>query len=442
VTSRGDDRAILEALFRAGLEAADPAAAVRRAIRVAGSEVGIARDSVPRGARFVVVAAGKAAGPMASALEASIGDRIARGVAVTKDGHGVPLRRIALREAGHPIPDARGENAAREALALAESARPDEVLIVALSGGASALLACPVPGLTLRDLAATTGELLRSGADIEELNAVRKHLSGIGGGNLARRARCRRIFVLCISDVVGDRLDVIASGPCAPDPSTYRDALSVLERRGIRDRIPASVVHHLEEGARGRCDETPKPGDPAFERVRSLILANNRSALEGAQRAAARAGLATIVVCDGLRGEARAVGRRLAALARAVRSEKPVCLLAGGETTVTVRGRGRGGRNQELALAAALELASSRGITLLAAGTDGTDGPTDAAGAYADPHTAARAAALGVQARDSLDRNDSHGFFAAESGLLRTGPTGTNVMDLALLLIRPQGSAA
>jgi hydroxypyruvate reductase len=438
VTSRGDDRAILEALFQAGLEAADPTAAVRSA----ASELGIARDPLYRGARFVVVAAGKAAGPMASALEESLGDRIARGVGVTKDGHGVPLRRIALREAGHPIPDARGENAAREALALAESARPDEVLIVALSGGASALLPCPAPGLTLRDLAATTDELLRSGADIEELNAVRKHLSGIGGGNLARRARCRRIFVLCISDVVGDRLDLIASGPCAPDPSTYRDALDVLERRGIRDRIPASVVRHLEEGARGRCDETPKPGDPAFERVRSLILANNRSALAGAQRAAARAGLATIVVCDGLRGEARAVGRRLAALTRAVRSERPVCLLAGGETTVTVRGPGRGGRNQELALAAALELANSDGITLLAAGTDGTDGPTDAAGAYADPHTVARAAALGVDASESLERNDSHGFFAAEGGLLRTGPTGTNVMDLALLLVRPQGSAA
>jgi hydroxypyruvate reductase len=438
VTSRGDDRAILEGLFQAGLEAADPAAAVRSA----ASELGIARDPLYRGARFVVVAAGKAAGRMASALEESLGDRIARGVGVTKDGHRVPLRRIALREAGHPIPDARGENAAREALALVESARPDEVLIVALSGGASALLPCPVPGLTLRDLSATTDELLRSGADIEELNAVRKHLSGIGGGNLARRARCRRIFVLCVSDVVGDRLDVIASGPCAPDPSTYRDALAVLERRGIRDRIPASVVQHLEEGARGRREETPKPGDPGFERVRSLILANNRSALAGAQRAAARAGLATIVVCDGLRGEARAVGRRLAALARAVRRERPVCLLAGGETTVTVRGPGRGGRNQELALAAALELANSDGITLLAAGTDGTDGPTDAAGAYADPHTVARAAALGVDASESLARNDSHGFFAAEGGLLRTGPTGTNVMDLALLLVRPQGSAA
>ncbi|UCE87731.1 MAG: DUF4147 domain-containing protein, partial [Deltaproteobacteria bacterium] len=355
---------------------------------------------------------------------------------------GVPLRRIALREAGHPIPDARGERAAREALALAAGARADEVLLVALSGGASALLSCPAPGLELADLAATTGELLRSGADIEELNAVRKHLSRIGGGQLAQRARCRRIFVLCVSDVLGDRLDVIGSGPCAPDPTTYRDALTVIERRGLRDRIPASVLRHLEEGLRGARDETPKPGDPRFDRVRSQVIANNRAALRAAARAAARRGLMAVTLSDAVRGEARVVGRRLAALARSLRGRSPVCLLAGGETTVTVRGPGRGGRNQELALAAALELSASRGVALLAAGTDGTDGPTDAAGAFADPGTVGRGAARGVDARACLDRNDSYRFFEAEGGLLRSGPTRTNVMDLALVLVRPHGSAA
>jgi glycerate-2-kinase len=379
---------------------------------------------------------GKAAAAMAAALEERAGERISAGLAITKDGHGLPLRRIALREAAHPVPDARAERAAREAIALVEGARPEEVLVVLLSGGASSLLACPAEGLALEDLAAATAALLEGGAEIEELNAVRKHLSAVAGGQLARRAACRRIEVLAISDVPGDRLDVIGSGPLVPDPTSYADAIGAIDRRGLRGRIPARVIAHLSAGARGEIPETPKPGEGDFSRVRTTLVASNRTALEAARAAAARDGLRAIALEGSLRGEAREAGRRLAALAAAVDCEAPVCLVAGGETAVRVRGRGRGGRSQELALAAALGLAGNARVAILAAGSDGTDGPTDAAGAYADGATLERARRRGLDARAALEDNDSYSFFTAEGGLFRTGPTRTNVMDLALLSVK------
>jgi glycerate-2-kinase len=312
------------------------------------------------------------------------------------------------------------------------AAGPDNVLVVLLSGGASSLLASPLPGLTCDDLAATTSALLEGGVEIDALNAVRKHLTRVGGGRLARASRCRRAEVLVVSDVPGDRIDVIASGPLAPDSSSYADAVAVIEP--VRERIPAAVRGHLEAGA----EETPKPGDPAFDRVRTTLLASNRTALCAARDAAAQAGCLAPVLEGGLRGEARRAGRRLVALARSLRCSQPVCLVAGGETAVHVRGHGRGGRNQELALAAALELASSDGLSILAAGTDGSDGPTDAAGAFADGGTVARGEAAGLDAQAALDDNDSHTFFATEGGVFRTGPTFTNVMDVALVYIQPR----
>jgi len=424
-------RAILEDLLAAALRRADPAAALRRCVDRCGDRLTLAGRALPDGARLVVLAAGKAAAAMGAALEELAADHIERGLVVTKDGHGARLSELVLRHAGHPIPDRRSERAAREAIALVEGAARDEVLVVLLSGGASALLACPLPGLSREDLVATTELLLASGVEIEEINTIRKHLTEISGGRLARRAASHRIEVLAISDVPGDAIETIASGPCAADPSTDADALEIIDRRGLRRSSPPRVVAHLESGR----EESVKPGDASLERVCSTILASNRDAVAGAGEAALERGLRAVTVTDLLRGEAREAGRRLVALARSLRRETPLLLLAGGETTVTLRGGGKGGRNQELALAAACELEGEAGIALLAAGTDGTDGPTDAAGAYADGRTAERGRALGLDARVALERNDSYGFFSAEGGLLVTGPTRTNVMDLVLVLV-------
>jgi len=433
--TRGSVRGELEALFRAALRAVDPAAAVARAVAREGGRLRIAGDALPSGMRCVVLAAGKAAVPMAAAFEAAAEDRIARGIAVTKDGHGGPLARLELLEAGHPLPDARSDAAGAEVLALAASAQPDEALIVLLSGGASALLSCPQPGLTLAELRETTGLLLASGADIDELNCVRKHLTRVSGGRLAAATPAATIAVLAISDVLGDDLATLGSGPCAADPTTFADALAVLRRRGVLERAPANVRRQLEAGAAGERDESVKPGDVRLARVRSVLLASNRDALAAARSAARSLGLEARVLTSLLRGEARVAGRRLAALARGLPHGPPRLLLAGGEPTVTVRGRGRGGRAQELALAAAIELAGDARVALLAAGTDGTDGATDAAGAYADGSTLARGAAAGVDAHRALADNDAHGFFAREGGCFVTGPTGTNVMDLVLVRV-------
>ncbi len=432
-------RASLERLLHAALAAADPGLAVRRVLVREGDGLAIAGFRIPAAARLRVLAAGKAAFGMASAVEEIAGDRIAGGLVVTKDGHGRPLARLPLRESGHPVPDARSEAAGRALLTCAAAGEPDEVVLVLLSGGASALLACPLPGLSQGDVAQTTSLLLASGATIDALNCVRKHLCDVAGGRLARAAGGRSLVLLAISDVIGDRLDVIGSGPCTPDPTRFSDALAVLGERRLVQAVPAAVRRHLEAGARGEVAESPKPGEACFARVHASIVASNRDALQAASHAAAAEGLRPLRLETPLAGEAREVGRRLAALARAARPAAPTLVLAGGETTVTLSGTGRGGRSQELALAAALGLAGFAGATLLAAGTDGTDGPTDAAGAVVDGGTVARGAARGADAAAALARSDSYGFFAAEGGLLRTGPTGTNVMDLALLRLAPVG---
>jgi hydroxypyruvate reductase len=316
-----------------------------------------------------------------------------------------------------------------------------DALCVLLSGGASSLLSAPIPGLSLEDLARTTRALLEGGAAIDELNAVRKHLSRTAGGRLARACSAGVIELLAVSDVPGDRLDVIGSGPFAADPSRFADALAVLERRARPQAVPSAVWEELRAGARGEREETPKPGAPELARVRSTLVATSAMAVAAALDAARRRGLDARIVSEPLAGEARDEAERLVSLAAAARPARPLCLVAAGETAVSVRGAGRGGRNQELALAAALALESLPDIVLLAAGTDGRDGPTDAAGAFADAETVARGRAAGVDARRALADNDAHGFFAAEGGLLRTGPTGTNVMDLALLLVSPMGDS-
>ena len=423
----------LESLFRAGVAAVDGGRAVRRALEMRGKSLEIDGRPVPDEAQLVVLAAGKAAAAMALAVEEIAGERVRGGLVVTKDGHGQALQRLVLRESSHPVPDARGEAAAREALALVAGMRPEDTLLVLLSGGASALLACPADSLAPPDIASLTQLLLACGADIAEINAVRKHVSAVAGGRLACAAKAARIDVLAISDVPGDELAVIGSGPFAGDPSTFAEAEQVLRVRGILEAAPAAIREYLARGCRGEVPETPKPGDPALRRVRHHIVARNADAIDAALAEAARQSLRAFSLGAVLQGEARRVGARLAALGLAIESSSPVCLISGGETTVTLRGDGRGGRNQELALAAAISLSGSTGVALLAAGTDGSDGPTDAAGAYVDGETLGRGAATGLSAEHALARNDAYTFFDAQECLLRTGPTGTNVMDLAMV---------
>ena len=433
-----DARAELEAVYRAALAAIDPARALRAAVRASSTRFEIAGRLVPDRARVFVLAIGKAGGVLAATAEAALGARIAAGIALVPDGGERPLARCELRRAAHPIPDERGAAATREILAFAREPGPDDVLLVLLSGGGSSLLCGPAPGIALADVAATVRALLAAGASIDELNTVRKHLSAATGGRLARAAaRAGRIEVLAISDVVGDRIDVIASGPFAPDPSRFADALDVVARRDRAQRIPSAVRAHLEAGARGEREETPKPGDPAFARTRHTLIASNATALAAARGAAAARGWHAVAATSALAGEARRAARRLIALADACRGDRTLCLVAGGETVVTVSGAGRGGRSQELALAAALAIDGRRDVAVLAAGTDGADGPTDAAGAFADGETVARGRLAGVDAAAALADNDSHGFFCREGGAIRTGMTGTNAADLALVLRDP-----
>jgi len=365
---------------------------------------------------------------MAEAFERIAADRIEAGLAITKDGHGANLTRIEQRFAGHPLPDARSEAAAHEAMALVSGAAPDVATVVLLSGGASSLMACPAPGLSLSDLAQTTATMLTAGASIDELNSVRKQLSAVAGGRLARLARSERIDVLAISDVPGDRLDLIGSGPFADDPTTRADARAVVSRLGLAPRLPAAVMAHLEASE-------PESGG-ALTRARTTLLATNADAIAAAAVEAAELGMRPVVLTRSLAGEAARVGARVAALASALNptagDSRPLCLIAGGETSVTVHGRGRGGRNQELALSAAIALQGRPGLDLLAIGTDGGDGPTPAAGAHADGGTVERGRAAGREAAAALAENDSYGFFTAEGGVVVTGPTGTNVMDLLL----------
>ncbi|HET7876212.1 MAG TPA: DUF4147 domain-containing protein, partial [Methylomirabilota bacterium] len=345
-------RAAARAIFDAALAAADVRPLVLRAMR----------DIVPpeRG-RLIVLGAGKASGAMASAVEEALGPRVTEGLVAVKDGYAVPTRRIKIVEAGHPVPDARGEAAARQIRALAESAGADDLVLALISGGGSALTPAPAPPVTLADKQAVTRLLLGAGATINQLNAVRKHCSLLKGGQLARAAAAARVQALLLSDVIGDPLDVIASGPTAPDSSTFAEALGILDQFALRDQAPRSVVERLEAGARKEIPETPKPGDPLFKRVRNQVIGNSQIVVDAAARRAAELGFAPHVLTRALEGEARAVAREWAALARRILAGQgsitpPCCVIAGGETTVTVRGKGKGGRCQEFALAAAIEL--------------------------------------------------------------------------------------
>jgi len=408
-------------------------------------EVAGIRHSLRRG-RVVVLAAGKAAHAMARAAEEILGPHLSEGLAVSTATQGT-LERVRLLTAAHPVPDRRGLAAAAEAESLARALGKDDLLLVLLSGGASALLPAPQDGITLEDKAITTSLLLRAGATIHEMNAVRKHLSRLKGGGLAQAAAPARVATLILSDVVGDDLSTIASGPTVSDRTTFADALDVLRRRGVWDAVPSAVRGRLEAGARGKVEETPKPGDAALRSVATRIVGSNRLSVEAAARAARREGLRPLVLTTRLEGEAREVARVLVAVLReCVTSDRPasppVALLAGGETTVTVRGSGQGGRNQELATAAAAALEGFPVPAVLASlATDGIDGASDAAGGIVDDETTARADRLGLAPPDAfIAASDTRNFLGPLGELIVTGPTGTNVVDVvALLAGAPQG---
>lgn len=392
----------------------------------------------PPTGRTLVVGAGKASAAMAASLEAHwpAGAPLS-GLIITRHGHGVPCRRIEVAEAGHPLPDAAGVAAAQRLLDIVRGAGPDDRLLALISGGGSSLLTLPAERLELADIRAVSGALLASGAPIADINCVRKHLSATLGGRLA--AICAApVTALVISDVTGDDPSVIASGPFAPDPGTYSDALAVLER--WRATAPDAVLAHLREGAAGRWSETPKPGAACFSRVEHRLLASGRDALLGGAACFRERGVTPVILGDTVTGEAREVAHAFAALAREVRLhgspwKPPVALLSGGETTVTVRGSGRGGRNAEFLLALALDLEGLEGVHALAADTDGVDGVSESAGAVIGPDSLSRSGALGLSARAHLDDNNAHGFFAALGDALVTGPTRTNANDYRAILI-------
>ncbi|HEX8691177.1 MAG TPA: DUF4147 domain-containing protein [Longimicrobium sp.] len=441
---REDARRILDA----AVAAADAREAVRRALALDGDALTVAgreRIDLSRVEHVWIVAAGKAAARMARGAVEVLGERVVGGTVTTKDRHGEPVPPLELWEAAHPVPDARGLAGAADALRTARAAGERDLLLCLLSGGASALWPAPPPGVSLGDLRVLTERLLRAGATIRELNTVRKHLSRIGGGWLARAALPARVVTLAVSDVVGSPLDVIASGPTVPDPTTFADALEVLLRYEVT--APAAAVRWLQAGAAGEAPETPGPGELDESRLSAHVIAGNRDALEGAAAEAERLGCRAEIVADDLEGEAREVAHGIAWLGLARQAElapgdPPLALLLGGETTVTVRGQGRGGRNQELALALAVELEGHAGVVAAALGTDGTDGPTDAAGGIVDGETVARADAAGVVAAEALQDNDAHRFLRAAGDLLVTGPTGTNVNDVVLVLAAPRADAA
>jgi len=386
-----------------------------------------------------IVAVGKAAGAMAQAAAEVLGDRLGGGVVIVPSGQestiGGPLE---VHGGGHPIPSPAGVTGAAAVASLASRAGADDLLLHLISGGGSALMTLPPDGVELADVQATTDLLLRAGATIAELNGVRKHLDRLKGGCLARLAAPARSLALVLSDVVGDRLDVIASGPLSPDPTTFADARRTLDRFALWESLPAAVREHLEGGLQGRVAETPTEGAACFSTISTHIIGSNSIAADAVVAAARERGYDAHLVTTELTGEARDVGRDFAvrALRHTADKGRPVCLVAAGETTVTVRGAGRGGRNQELALGAAVALDGSDGYLIASLGTDGIDGPTDAAGAIADGSTMARARTLGLDATAALADNDAYPFFEALNDLILTGPTGTNVMDLQIALIR------
>ncbi len=430
-------------IMAAALNAVEPAAAVRRHMRRDDHSLIIGDRTYDLRAydHVFVVGAGKAGAPMGRAVADLLGDRLTAGVVIVKADDVSPAltdadQRLVYLPARHPLPDARGLAATQRIAALLASAGKRDLVLALISGGGSALMALPAPGIGLDDMQALTQALLACGASIDEINCLRKHLDLIKGGGLARLAAPAGVATLILSDVVGSPLDVIASGPTVADSTTFADADAILERYALREHIPATIRSRLVAGLRGEIAETPEAGDPIFARVQNVVIGDNAQAAQAALAAAHAEGFNALLLTTYAQGEARVVGRFLAAVLREIANSehpvaRPACVIVGGETTVTVRGDGRGGRNQELALAAARDLAGLPGVALATLATDGGDGPTDAAGAVVTDATLRRGEELGLDLDHALANNDAYPYFAALGDLLKTGPTDTNVNDLA-----------
>ena len=430
-------------IFEAALKAVNPEQAIHNALRLDRDVLYFEGGSIDTSKveRILVIGGGKAGGLMARAIESLLGGRIGSGAVNVLEGteDAVSLVHIYLNGVSHPVPSRSGVEGVKQMLELTEGLTADDLIIILISGGGSALMPLPAEGLDLDDLQDVTGKLLRAGASINELNAVRKHLSAFKGGQLARHCSPARVLSLILSDVIGDPLDTIASGPTSPDDSTYSDALGVLEKYGLFVDLSEQVKQRVMAGVKGELPDTPKIGDPVFDRVNNILVANNPIAAEAAKEKAEDLGYNSIVFSTSIEGEARQVGVDFSDMAKEVVNidhpvRKPAAIILGGETTVTVKGTGIGGRNQELALGAALSLRCDSCL-IATLGTDGIDGPTEAAGAFVDGITVRRAEGKGLDPARYLEENDSYTFFSEMGEAIITGPTGTNVNDLALILV-------
>ena len=435
------NREIAEKIFRKAVASVQPELLIQNQVKVNGSVLHIFNEelNLEEIEHIYIIGAGKATASMASAVEKILGKRIKNGHIVVKYGHSAPLQHISLTEAGHPVPDQNGFSATEKISAIASGAGINDLVICLISGGGSALLADSPYGITQKDLAELNDTLVRCGADIREINIVRKHVSGIKGGRLASITYPARLISLILSDVPGDSVESIASGPTCPDPSTFNDAMEVIERHGIKDKIPGSVLASLLNGVRGEVPESPKKDDLVFKRVSNYLIGTNRTALNAAADESSRMGLNTIIFNEVLACTVEKASDLIINEAIGIKGDnsvrKPVALLFGGETIIKVTGKGLGGRNQHLALSCALMLKEVDGITVLAAGTDGNDGPTDAAGAVVDRSTIKKALELNLNPGKYLAGFDSYNFFRLAGGHIITGPTMTNVMDIAVVIV-------
>ncbi len=435
---RGDARAI----FDAGLKAVDPIKAVKNHINRDGNTLrvqGIEYD-VAAYENIYVIGMGKAAASMAKAVEDILGDKLTAGIVNVKYGHTVPLNKIKINEAAHPVPDDAGLKGSQEIIELLKKTGEKDLVICLISGGGSALLPLPAGNLTLEDKQAVTKSLLECGADIHEINSIRKQISAVKGGRLAALVYPSTLISLILSDVIGDDLDVIASGPTVPDTHTFHDCRTIIDKYKLDERVPKSVIEYIEKGCSGEIEDTPKSDSSVFERTQNAIVGSNILAVSAAKEEAEELGYNSLVLSTFIHGETKEVAKVHTAIAKEIISsgnplKKPACIISGGETTVTIEGKGLGGRNQEFVLAAALDIEGLNDVVILSGGTDGNDGPTDAAGAIADGTTISRASKLGLNAYKHLCDNNSYNFFKPLGDLLITGPTNTNVMDLRVLLI-------
>ena len=436
-----DTTSALRRVFDEVLDACDPASLLAEHIHLDDEhlEIGDTSYDLATFERIFVVGAGKAGAPMAAALETILGERIDRGLVVVREGYGGPTERIDIVEAAHPTPDGRSVDAGARIREICEAAESGDLVLVLLSGGGSALLVEPAAGLSLRDMQTTVDELVSSGADIHQINTVRKHLSTLKGGQLAAAIAPATSATIILSDVVGNDLSTIASGPTVPDPTTFEDALSVIVRYNLLESLPASVIEHLQEGARGQFPEPPKPGAPVFADTNQVIIGDGRTVARAAAQACEGRGWSAHILATQLTGEAREVARVVAAIGEEAVHDAdgtPGAFIMTGETTVTVRGEGVGGRNQELALAAALRIDGTDRLQIASLATDGTDGPTDAAGAVVDGETADALRRAGLDPHAMLADNDAYRALDAVGTLVRTGPTRTNLNDLIIIRFR------